>query len=141
MKRVWLSTRFPLACFAITMVLMGVGIAAGDYFGDRALPVTLFIWMIAMLPLAVSFYRMRRRHRVYYGVFELVAACALFYVTMQSIIHRGAAAPMSFETIATRSITFLALVYFMVRALDNIGEGLKRYPTWEAWWDKIFPKA
>lgn len=141
MKRFWNIGGFPLVCFVVTLVLLFTGYAIDTAYGDPALFVTLFFWMLGMLPIAVSFYRLRRRQRLAYGLFELVASCAIFYATMLAIIHRGGAAPMSLETIATRSITFIALVYFMVRALDNIGEGLKPYPMWEARWDKVFPKA
>ena len=86
---IWEGSRFPLACFAIALALLFVGDAIDRAYGDKALLVTLFFWMLSALPFAVSFYRMRRRHRLIYGAFELVAACALFYVTMLSIVHRS----------------------------------------------------
>ena len=83
---------------------------------------------------------MRRRNRLSYGLTELASACGLFYVTLVSMANRTPT-ELSAGLISIRSLTFIALIYFMVRALDNIGEGLKPYPIWEARWDKAFPRA
>jgi hypothetical protein len=85
MKRFWNAGGFPLAGLALTLVLLFTGQAIGTAYGAPALFVTLFFWMLGMLPLAVSFYRLRRRQRLVYGLFELVASCAIFYVTMLAI--------------------------------------------------------
>ena len=83
----------------------------------------LAIWTLAVLPLAAALYRLRRRNRVWYGGFELTIAVGFFYFLLVGI-DSGWPKPMSLELILNRMLTFFAAIYFMVRALDNIGEGL-----------------
>ena len=137
----WQQIRFPLVCFLITLGLLWLGDVTYGLFGNVGVFVTLFFWSLSAVPLAISFYRMRRKHRLAYGIVELLTACSLFYVTMLNIIHGGRGTSISLELIALRALTFFALVYFMVRALDNIGEGLKPPSRTYARWEKLFPKS
>ncbi len=140
MKSLWSQTRFPFICFAFTLLLLWLGDAVDTRFGNQALPVTLVFWTISTIPLAASFYRMRRQNRLAYGIIEFMAACGLLYSTMLAIIHHNPTV-MIFETLTARGLTFFAMIYFMVRALDNIGEGLRSDWTIAKRWNALFPKS
>ena len=140
MKPFWLLIRFPLIWFAFTLLFLWLGDVVNSRFGNYALPVTLAFWTISAIPLAVSFYRMRRKNRLAYGIVEFVAACALLYSTMLAIVHHNPTV-MIFETLTARGLTFFAMIYFMVRALDNIGEGLRSDWAISDRWNTLFPKS
>jgi hypothetical protein len=140
MKSVWLQTRFPLICFAFTLLFLWLGDVVDSRFGNFALPVTIAFWTISAIPLAVSFYRMRRKSRLAYGLIEFLVACGLLYSTMLAIVHHGPGV-MTIETLTARSLTFFAMIYFMVRALDNIGEGLGSDWPIAKRWNATFPKS
>jgi hypothetical protein len=136
MKRIWSDVVFPSTCFVLAMASLTAGEFIFRKLGDGALPVTLMFYALSAVPLAVSFYRMRRKHRLWYGLLELAIACGLFYATMLGIIQTSSIPVQN----VSRILTFMALLYFMVRALDNIGEGLKPGSTLAHRWERIFPK-
>jgi hypothetical protein len=110
MKALWLETKFPLVCFGITLVFLWMGDFLESHFSIRAIPFTLICWTLSAIPIAVSFYRMRRKSRLYYGIFEFLAACALLYSTMLAIIHHNPNA-LIVETLTARGLTFFAMIY------------------------------
>jgi hypothetical protein len=68
-------------------------------------------------------YRLRERHRVWYGCLEsLVALAGVVYLLkgLAENLHDMADAPL-----VARMAVIFAAVYVMVRALDNIGSELK----------------
>ena len=127
---------FPIVCFVLTMALASTGELINQRY--EALYVTLIFWALSAVPLAVSFYRLRRRNRLFYGIVEMIAACVIAYVTMLGIVHRNTNGP---EHVVFVGITLVALIYFMVRALDNIGEGIPKGSKWAQRWETVFPKV
>ncbi|WGR93649.1 hypothetical protein MTX26_28805 [Bradyrhizobium sp. ISRA443] len=95
------------------------------------------IWSLSAVPLAALFYSVRRRNRVVYGLIEMIAAiAALFFLFL-----RFDPGELTVELIAARTVAILATVYVMVRALDNIGEGLRPGSLLESQWARLFPKV
>ncbi len=132
------NSGFPFVCFLFSMLLLWIG----DLFppGRFGVPAALFFYMLSAFPIAVSFYRMKRRFRLMYGLFELAAACALFFVTLLGMIHPTDVWVFPNEKLLSRGLTFLALIYFMVRALENIGEGFNPSSSSAKKWNSVFPK-
>jgi hypothetical protein len=96
-----------------------------------------FVWSLSALPIAALFYSVRRKNRLVYGLVEVVAAtAALFFLFL-----RFGSSELTVEFIAGRTVAILAVVYVMVRALDNIGEGLPPGSLAEGYWTRLFPKA
>ena len=126
------ASRFPLVSFGAFIVVLGTGELA-DLAGLRHL--ALLVWTLAILPFAVSFYRLRRRNRLVYGVLELIIAIGFFYFLLVGMAF--ADKPMTLELLFSRMLTMFAGIYFMVRGLDSIGEGLKKSP-WQAKWERFF---
>lgn len=91
------------------------------YFGHT--DTTFFVATGAVLPIAASLYRLRCKNKVAYGSFELVVAIGFFYFLTLGI-YKEAYQPLTLELLLSRMLTFFAAIYFMVRALDNIGQGL-----------------
>lgn len=115
----WVQVRFPLVTFAIMMLAVGVGELL--YFAGWR-HAALAAWALSLLPIAFSLYRMRHRSRLWYGGLELLIALTAFYFILLGIIE--AAKPMTMELVVGRMLIFFVAIYFMVRALDNIREGL-----------------
>lgn len=96
-----------------------------------------FVWSLSALPIAALFYSVRRKNRVIYGLVELVAAVtALYFLFLRFDIGE-----LTVELITTRTVAIMAVVYVMVRALDNIGEGLRPGSSLEDYWTRLFPKT
>lgn len=94
-----------------------------------------------MVPMAVLLYWFRRAHRFWYGGFEFVIAFGAMYFLLLGMITAVKAASISLGTITARILAMFAVAYFMVRALDNIGEGLQLWSVVEKRWNLWFPKA
>jgi hypothetical protein len=132
LAKVIADSRFPLFGFAVFLA----GVAIGEAVDLVGMPhFALFIWTLAILPFAASFYRLRRRNRIIYGASELLIAVGFFYFLLMGMAFD--AKPVTFELITDRMLKFLIAIYFMVRALDNIGEGLKESPS-HAKWEAFF---
>jgi hypothetical protein len=117
---------------AIAMLALFV---LGSLVSDKR--ASFFIWSLSALPIAALFYSVRRKNRVVYGLVEMVAAiAALFFLFL-----RFGPSELTVEFIASRTVAILAVVYVMVRALDNIGEGLRSGSRLEGYWTRLFPKA
>jgi|SRR5579862_5191113 len=115
----WLQVRFPLMALAILMFAIGVGELL-YLAGWRHAALTA--WALSMLPIAFSLYRMRHRSRLWYGALELLISLTAFYFVLLGIIE--VAKPMTMELVVGRMLIFFVAIYFMVRALDNIRQGL-----------------
>ena len=137
MKEFWQKVRFPILCFLIAMALALLGVMADHLFASILL--SGFFWCAAAVPFAIAFYRLRGRNRLVYGAFELVIGFAALYVGLLNIMRSGQL--ISFERVATTMLVIFVALYFMVRALDNIGGGLKPGSKAEARWLVLFPKA
>jgi hypothetical protein len=135
-RKFWERTRFPIICFLVAIVLALIGQLLNGLFKATWLP-ALF-WSLAATPFAVAFYRMRDINRVYYGAFELLIAFASLYVGIWRFASTPS--PMSFEHVATVWLFLWVAIYFMVRALDNIGVGL-RGSKYEVRWQSVFQQA
>jgi len=61
------------------------------------------------------------------------------YALMLAIVFKDASASSFLGQVSTRTISFMAAVYVMVRAFDNIGEGLP--VRFAKYWDFAFPKV
>jgi hypothetical protein len=129
----WRRTRFPIFCFLVAMLLALIGQILEVLFNTTWL--TVLFWSLAATPFAVSFYRMRNINRVIYGGFESLIGFASLYVGIWKFVR--AAYPMSFESLVTVSLLLWIAIYFMVRALDNIGVGLQG-SKYEKRWQEFF---
>ncbi|WP_441242532.1 hypothetical protein [Tardiphaga sp. 768_D3_N2_1] len=99
---------------------------------------SLFVLSLSAVPIAAMFYWVRRKHRLSYGITEMMMAIVGLYALMLAIVFKDAPADGYLSIISTRTISFIAAVYVMVRAFDNIGEGLPARFT--RVWDVVFPK-
>lgn len=111
--------KLQLSCGASMLALLAIGQlfkSAGDEHVAYAL------WTLAMIPIAFLFYRMRQRSKLIYGGFELVVAIGFFYFLVASFAESEKL--MSDGLILSRMLTFFAAIYFMVRAIENIGTGV-----------------
>lgn len=109
--------------------------AVGSLIEDKKL--SFLVWSLSAVPIAALFYSVRRKNRVIYGSIEMIAAiAALFFLFL-----RLGPGELTVELIAARTAAMLAIVYVMVRALDNIGEGLRPGSRQESRWTGLFPKA
>lgn len=108
----------------------------GDLFQPRG---ALFVLSLSAVPIAAMFYWVRRRHRLAYGITEMVMAVSGLYALMLAIVFKDASASSFLGQVSTRTISFMAAVYVMVRAFDNIGEGLP--VRFAKYWDFAFPKV
>lgn len=118
-KKLFAGRWSPLVCALLAAGLMGLSDVVAP-FGVRPVLVVL---SISAVPLAGMFYWVRRRHRLSYGITEMLIAIAGLYVLMLGIVFKAEPEPYA-GLIGARAITFMAAVYVMVRAFDNIGEGL-----------------
>jgi hypothetical protein len=123
--------------FIVTWILVMIALLAAAaialYFGFT--DTMFYLATLAILPIAGGFYRLRCKTKLAYGVFELIVAVGFFYFLALSI-YRGPYEPLTFELLVSRTLTFFAAIYFMVRALDNIGQGLSG--TLGARWKHFF---
>lgn len=109
------------------LVLGNVGVALGESVG--------FFFI------GVAFYALRRFSRLIYGIIEFaVAIVGLLGYASKSMF--GKDIEHGFDFFADKYLVAMAALYVLVRALDNIGEGLKarhggRYPTI---WTRLFPE-
>jgi hypothetical protein len=86
---------------------------------------------LAIFSIAVLLYRLRERKRLFYGLLELAVSIVGGFLVLQSFAsnsHRIAEEPL-----ITRMALLFAAIYVMIRALDNIGTGLKGSPAGEVW--------
>jgi hypothetical protein len=132
MSNFWRRTRFPIICFLLAMVLALVGQLLDGLF--HAIWLTVLFWSMAVIPFAISFYRMRSLNRTIYGAFEPLIAFLSLYVGIWKFASTSY--PSSFEHLATISLFLWVAIYFMVRALDNIGQGLD--PVRRVRWQQFF---
>jgi hypothetical protein len=115
--------------------------------GDHNLGRTWFVAIMAfaVLPWSGFFYALRRLNRVLYGMIELLVTLGLGAVFFLGFAKREfREVPLSdwlaiVEALHS-SLIIAGAVYVGVRALDNIGEGLKPGTCRRAAWDKVFPK-
>jgi uncharacterized protein with PQ loop repeat len=131
-----MTAGFSLVCFGALLLLAAMGELA-QLAGSR--PIALAIWTLAVLPVTISLYRMRRRERIWYGCLEMAVAFGFFYFLL---VGFDSEVPISAQLITNRTLIMFAAIYFMVRALDNIGEGLPA-SKFKQHWEAIFtdPKA
>jgi hypothetical protein len=95
----------------------------------------LAICTVAMFVLAIVLYRLRQRNRIWYGGFELLVSLLAFYVGLLTFYESST--PASLQLIVGRILIMFAAIYVMVRALDNIGTGL-RGTKFEKRWIRLF---
>ena len=96
------------------------------------------VCILITIGLGFFFYGLRCRHKLYYGLLELIVAFVIIFLTFHPpIINLADLEPPWWKYwLLSRSVGFLAGVYVMVRALDNIGKGLP--PHLRAIWDRLF---
>lgn len=95
------------------------------------------VWSLSAVPIATLLYSVRRKNRLVYGLVEMAAAiAALFFLFL-----RFDPGELTVESVAGRTVAILAVVYVMVRSLDNIGEGLQPDSSMENYWIRLFPKT
>jgi hypothetical protein len=100
-------------------------------------------WLLffVLIGIGIFFYWLRYRHRLLYGILEILVALVLLYVgifpaeTYALLIREP---PRSDIVIAgvTKMVTVFGAVYVFVRGLDNIDTGLPS-STWRKRWDWV----
>jgi hypothetical protein len=125
MKFIIISTALMSALLALASTAL--------YFGYT--DTTFVLATAAILPVAANLFRLRCRSKVAYGSFELLVAIGFFYFLALGM-YKEAYQPLSVELLVSRMLTFFAAIYFMVRALDNIGQGLTGARS--ARWKRLF---
>jgi hypothetical protein len=124
--------KFVLTSAGLMFLLLIAGWAGLMFDYPR---IGLAICTAAVLPVAANLYRLRCKDKFTYGIFELVVAVGFFYFLSVGFYEKPAE-PMTVQLITGRVLTFFAAIYFMVRALDNIGQGLD--PARAARWKQFF---
>ena len=115
----------------LVLILLGWLADSADYP-----TIAIAVWSVSLVAVSVMLYRLREQYRAWYGALEFVIALAGFSIVLKGLHenYRGSAdAPL------LARIGFLfAAIYVMVRALDNIGAGLKKGSKLQAKWNAIF---
>jgi hypothetical protein len=89
----------------------------------------------AVFSIAVLLYRLREKGRFFYGLLELAVSIIGGFLVLQSFAMNSHG--VADQPLITRMALLFASVYVMIRALDNIGTGLKGTQAGE-WWDSAF---
>ncbi|HEX4409963.1 MAG TPA: hypothetical protein VH206_14420 [Xanthobacteraceae bacterium] len=134
MKTFWDRFRVLVVCFAATVVMASCGDIANTMLAENNWLADLF-WTLGLLPMAFLFYRLRSTSRLAYGIFELIVALASLYVGIWKFSHD--ILYFSAGQALVVWLAFWAAIYFMVRAIDNIGVGLKG-SKYEGRWNALF---
>lgn len=120
------------------MLFMAGAMAADAYRWPAFLSIglTLVCWVGALLVIGVYLYFLRCRHRLAYGVVEVIAAIGIVTVTLVNTLT-SFSRPIPNEALWWASsfgpwLQLAAAVYILVRGLDNVGQGL-RGPGAERW--------
>lgn len=121
--------RVVLVCALAMFALLALGawlLVVGE---DR----TAFLSLtLAVLPIAIMFYRMRGRHRLVYGAFEFLISLGGFYFLLWKLD--------SMDPFLARMLAMFVAIYFMVEALEDIGSGLTGTRL-EGSWKRLFGNA
>ena len=95
------------------------------------------VWVLITIGVGFFFYGLRCRLRLCYGVLELMVAFIIIYLTFHPLrINLADLEPPLWDWLLSKSVGFLAGVYVMIRALDNIEKGLP--PHLRASWHRVF---
>ncbi|MBZ9975509.1 hypothetical protein [Mesorhizobium sp. BR-1-1-10] len=93
---------------------------------------------LTFIVFGIVLYWMRENQRWLYGLVEIAAALALVFITL---FFLGVGGPKpdvgtNIYTIpfVTHLLQMLAAIYFLVRGLDNLGQGLRKFPVWNRRW-------
>lgn len=140
MLRLLKNLRVPLSCFGTSLIMDAVAVAIDHALDLKAIRTVLVVGCISMLPMAVMLYWLRCVHRLAYGVFEFVVAFGVMYFIVLGMVYGTPSSEITTQLITGRTLTLFAVVYFMVRAMDNIGEGLRPGTRLAARWNDLFPK-
>ncbi len=146
-KRLYIFSLF-LLCLLLMLIGIGLGddigrlLAGGSSFNRAVLGAVgkVFGLTMGLCTFAVALYALRTWNRLLYGLAELaVAGATILGAAASSYFGKQG---QGFDFVLGDALPIAAAVYVLVRALDNIGEGLKRknggkYP---AVWSKIFPE-
>ena len=95
------------------------------------------VWVLMTIGVGFFFYGLRCRLRLCYGVLELMVAFVIIYLTFHPLrINLADLEPPLSNWLLSKSVGFLAGIYVMIRALDNIEKGLP--PYLRANWHRVF---
>ncbi len=96
------------------------------------------IWICVAISAGLSFYTLRCRNPLIYGLVELVVALAVIFLTFYPqttyLVLEGK--PSLLGWLLSKGVGTSAGIYVMVRGLDNIDKGLP--PKWRGKWNRIF---
>jgi hypothetical protein len=125
--------KFVLICMLVMFALIGLGQVA---VSNGAPHLAIALWSLALSTIGVSLYRLRLRSRSWYGALELVVSLVASYFVLLNLYQH--ATGLTAQIILSRMLILFGTVYVMVRALDNIGQGL--LPSWRfaKVWDRLF---
>lgn len=102
--------------------------------------VALFLWALSTLPLAAMFYGVRRANRWIYGVVEAIFGFLLCLALLLVTRYGAPAVELTLQSVGARILALMTGIFVLVRAYDNVGEGLRTGTEARKLWDRIFPK-
>lgn len=138
--KIYFTACTPLCLFVLAYIILRYA-----FFSTTT---NVYIISICFVTAAVFFgiflYMMRREARLVYGILEVLFAVGTITGAVLNIINLFGTGPQQgmfpWTQPFTAAFLFFASVYVLVRGLDNVGEGLRKYPRAEEAWNNIFPK-
>jgi hypothetical protein len=98
------------------------------------------IGIVITIVLGISFYIMRFRWQLAYGIFEILVSLVVIFLTFYPQTNYLLLAEFSWQGwFLSKGVGVLAGIYVMVRGLDNIEKGLP--PARKAKWIRTFHGA
>lgn len=96
------------------------------------------IWIFVTVVFGLSFYVLRCRCQLFYGLVELVVALAVIVLTFypQTNFLALVEGPPLWGWLLSKGVGASAGIYVMVRGLDNIHKGLPS--KWRGKWERVF---
>ena len=138
--RIRKSRWVPVVCFALIFLIdatvVGMDYYEGSFSGERY----VIMGSVATIPIGLVMYWVRRTFRLVYGLVELTVAIGVAYFVLRGFVDKLPSDETTMRLMTGRTVTLSAVVYFIVRALDNIGEGLKPGSRAALHWNALFPK-
>lgn len=97
-----------------------------------AIYVTLAVGFWNFVMMGIVLYWIRESSRVLYGGVEVAFALGLLAASI--FFHGQPTAARPFMAEASQWFQICAALYVLVRGLDNLGQGLRKYPAWDRRW-------
>jgi hypothetical protein len=140
-----LSLRLLLpAVLSVLLLVFGVWIVQ---FAPRSTAAALFalcLWVAAFVCMGLFMYMMRQEERLLYGCIEIgfsIGALVAAVINAARVVATDTWEEwFPGQNLFVAIFIIAAAIYILVRGLDNVGEGLKRYPRAHRSWMDLFPR-